>query len=68
MSDLFQRPAAEVRPCIPYVGQDDLFVRLEGILNAPSAWCYRDVGCAGRAEVLAHHTYAHRAAQMLAAL
>jgi spore maturation protein CgeB len=25
-------------------------------------------GDAGRAEVLAHHTYAHRAAQMLAAL
>jgi glycosyltransferase involved in cell wall biosynthesis len=68
LSELFRRPGAEVRTCIPYSGQDDLFARLDSILASPQEWCYRDIGVAGRAEVIAQHTYAHRAARMLEGL
>lgn len=50
-----------------YDGNDESLCTQIGLMlhgqDAP-----REIGAAGRAEVIAHHTYAHRAAQMLAAL
>ena len=59
-------PADEPRRCVSYNGTEDLIGKLDALLTDRILWLGDYIGATGRAEVLAHHTYAHRAAQILA--
>jgi glycosyltransferase involved in cell wall biosynthesis len=74
LEELFRKPDWEISPVLPYSDTDGLLGKLDALLGTDALfgdtikWYFEGTGRVGREEVIAHHTYAHRAAQMLAAL